>query len=226
MKLRNKHDRIKDLPLSTRPREKLKAMGVGNLASAELLAIILGTGTKKLNVLKLSQKVLDQYKDNQLSHTTLSQLLKIDGIGPTKATRILAMIEFGNRLFAKPTLGKIKIQTNEDVISQVREYSSKKQEHIIVLYLNARHELIQKEVIAIGKLNSALIEPKEVLSPALVSPCASFILIHNHPSGDPNPSEDDIDFTKRLQKASEIVGIQMLDHLIICPNDYFSFREA
>ncbi len=108
---------------------------------------------------------------------------------------------------------------------QVRDIATKKQEHLVVLYLNARHEMLQKDVIGIGSLNSLVITPKEVYSPALLIPCASIIVAHNHPSGDPDPSNDDIQFTRRIHEAGEILGITMLDHLVIAKSSYFSFKD-
>ena len=218
--------RIKDLPLSTRPREKLHALGVANLSSDELVAILLGTGSRKYNALALSSKVLAQFNFDKLATVTVAELMKVDGIGLSKATRIMAALELGNRVFGPSQLQKIIIRTTDDVLNQVREYATKKQEHIIALYLNSRHELLQKEVIGIGTLNSALIEAKEVLTPALLSPCSSFIVVHNHPSGNPTPSKDDIAFTLQLQKAAEILGVEMIDHLIIAQSGYFSFRDG
>lgn len=217
---------MKDLPHSLRPREKLESLGVENLTNEELLALLLSTGTKKTNVINLSKNLLKQIKLKGLKQVTLAQLSSISGIGKVKATKILAAVELGNRLFSPSTLSKVTIESTQQAINEVSEISAKRQEYIVVLYLNARHELIQKEVVALGKVNSALIEPKEVLGPALTTPCTGFIIAHNHPSQDPTPSREDIQFTVRLQKAAEIIGIDMIDHLIVCDSNYFSFRES
>lgn len=220
------HKKVSDLPKSIRPREKLEKLGVDNLTNEELLALLLSTGTKKTNVINLSKNLLNQIKLKGLKQTTLAQLSTINGVGKVKATKILAAVELGKRLFSPSSLNKVTVENTQDVINEVSQIASKKQEHIIVLYLNARHELIQKEIVALGKVNSALIEPKEVLGPALTTPCTGFIIAHNHPSNDPTPSREDIQFTVRLQKAAEIVGIDMIDHLIVCESSYFSFKEA
>lgn len=218
--------RLKDLPKTSRPREKLENKGSQNLSNVELLALLLGTGRPKKNVISLSQTLLNHYPLSKLSQITLSQLTAILGIGKSKATRILAALELGNRIYAPSSLNKSVIKTTIDALEQLRDITDKKQEHIVVLYLNARHELIQKEVVALGNLNSNLIEPKEIFYPAIMTPCAGIILSHNHPSADPTPSKEDIIFTKRIQAAGEILGIPLIDHLIVCSSGYFSFKKG
>lgn len=209
-----------------RIRETMESKGSQNLSDTELLALILGTGNTKKNVLALSQIVLQRYPLSKLSQISLSNLTSISGIGKTKATRILAALELGSRIFAPSSINKTIIQTTKDILREVKEIADKTQEHIMVLYLNARHQLIQKEVVALGNLNSSLIEPKEIFAPAIQTPSAFIILAHNHPSQDPTPSKEDIIFTKRVQAAGEILGIPLIDHLIVCPAAYFSFKEG
>jgi len=216
--------RIKDLPSSERPREKLLLKGNENMTDAELLALLLSTGTKKHNALSLGKLILQRFNVHQLTTISSKQLEKIQGVGRGKAARIIAAIELGKRIFVTPSITKIVITSTEEALQQVKHIAEKKQEHIIVLYLNARNELIQKETIAVGSLNFLVIEPKEIFSPAVISPCASVIIAHNHPSGDPQPSEEDIQFTRRIQKAGELLGIPLTDHLIISSTGYFSFR--
>lgn len=217
--------RIKDMPFSSRPREKLEVFGRQHLSNEELLAILLGSGTKKENVLQLSQKLLQAFPLSELSGIQANQLTKFPGVGKTKASKVLAAIELGERMFAPSLLHKVLIYSTEDAVEQLKEYALKKQEYLVALYLNARHELLQKEVIGIGSLNSMVITPKEIFSPAMQLPCASLIVAHNHPSGDPNPSEDDIKFTSRVHEAGEVLGIPLVDHLVIAKSSYFSFRE-
>ncbi|MGI8420610.1 MAG: RadC family protein [Candidatus Levyibacteriota bacterium] len=216
--------RIKDMPLSLRPREKLLAVGAKNLSEAELLAILLGTGSAKQNALVLGDKINKQFPLQKLDGQ-FDALVKYQGVGRAKAARIAAALELGERLFAPTTVTKIIIKTAHDVLTEVRDIADKKQEYLIVLYLNARHELVLKEVVGMGTLNSLRITPKEIFSHALQTPCASIIVVHNHPSNDPQPSNDDIDFTRRIHEAGEVMGIPLVDHVIVCKSGYFSFRE-
>jgi len=217
--------RIKDLHPSLRPLEKLSAQGAENLSTHELLALILGTGKPGQNVLSMAGKILKQFPLKKLTRVKLDELKTIPGIGKTKAARIKAAFELGERAFAPAALNKVIINSTADILDQVKEITDKKQEYLLVLYLNARHELLEKQTVGVGNLNTNLIEPKEILTQALLSPCAFLILAHNHPSGDPTPSKADIEFTFRIQKAAEIMGLTLLDHLIVCISSYFSFES-
>ena len=217
--------KLKDLPFDAQPREKLLAKGSQNLTDEELMAVLLGTGSAKQNVLQVSKNMLKEFPLKKLATTSLSIFIGLPGIGKVKALRIAAALELGNRIFSMPSLTKIIIRSTEDALSQLRDIMEKRQEYLVVLYLNARHELIQKEVIGKGSLSSMLITAKEVFAPALQSPCASMILAHNHPSGDPTPSDADIAFTTQIHEAGNIMGITMLDHLIVTTSGYFSFSN-
>ncbi len=174
----------------------------------------------------LSKRVLKRYPLKTLPACSLDQLITEPGIGKSKASRILAAVEVGNRIFAEEVLTKVMIHSTKDALLQVRDIAAKKQEYLQVLYLNSRHELLLKETVGQGGLNKMLITPKEIFSPALQTPCAGIIIVHNHPSQDPSPSEDDIAFTTRIQEASEVMGISLLDHLIVTTQRYFSFRDS
>ena len=224
--LKLKKLRIKDLPFSSRPQEKLLNKGHENLLDAELLAILLGTGSNKQNAIALSKTILNRFPLKKLSKTSISDLIKISGIGKSKATRIMAALELGERVFAPSLLTKVTIRGSEDLLAQIKDIADKKQEYLVVFYLNARHELLQREVIGQGSLNNMLITPKEIFAPALITPCASIIVAHNHPSGDPAPSDDDIAFTKRIHEAGEVMGISFIDHVIVAKSGYFSFRDG
>ncbi len=213
------------MPFSSRPREKLEIYGRANLSDVEIVAILLGSGSAKENVLKLSKTLLQKHPLQSFEHITAERLTKFPGIGFSKASTVLAAIELGERIYSQSLLNKVLIRSTEDAIEQLKEYTQKRQEYLIALYLNARHELLQKEVIGIGSLNSMVITPKEIFSPALASPCASIIISHNHPSGDAHPSDDDIKFTQRVHEAGEILGIPLVDHIIVAKSSYFSFRE-
>ncbi len=213
------------MPLTLRPREKLFLHGAHNLSEAELVAILLGTGSSKLNAIKLGEKLLAQFPHLKLSEKNLSEIVKYPGVGVAKAARIAAALELGERLFSPIAVTKIIVTSASDVLSQVRDIADKKQEYLIVLYLNARHELLLKEVVGMGSLNNLQITPKEIFGPALQTPCASIIVVHNHPSDDPTPSDDDIDFTRKIHEAGEVMRIPLVDHVIVSKSGYFSFRE-
>ncbi len=221
----NNNKGVLDLPISDRPREKLAAKGPENLTDTELLAILLRTGTPKENVLSMAQKFTKLFPLQKLPEVTHNDLVQIQGLGKVKAIELSAVIELGRRIFGKENLTQTFITTSQDALAQVSGLSGKKQEYLIVLYLNARHELLQKETVGIGSLNAAIIEPKEILHHALIKPCAEMIILHNHPSGSPDPSDADIQFTKRLQEAGKIMGINLLDHLIVTKTGYFSFAD-
>jgi DNA repair protein RadC len=217
--------RIKDLPKDERPREKLIKKGASALKLEELLAILLRTGTKNKNVLKLAKDILSRYNQEKLKNITYEELRNIYGVGPTKAVQILAAIEIGRRFFKPKEEKEIYIHSPKDVLKQTSHLKENKKENFVVLYLDARNKLITKETISIGTINSSLVHPREVFEPAIRELAVAIILVHNHPSGDPTPSEDDINLTKRLVEAGKILGIEVTDHIIIGKNKYFSFKE-
>ena len=217
--------RMKDIPVALRPQEKLLTVGKANLSDEELLAILLGTGSRKQNVLHLSTNLLRKYPLKSLSEKASDELIQLPGIGRVKASRVLAALELGARVHAPSSMTKVVIRSTEDVLAQLREIINKQQEYLLVFYLNARFELIQKEIVGQGSLNHMMITAKEIFAPAVTSPCAAIIVAHNHPSGDPTPSDDDIGFTTKIHEAGEVMGITMLDHLIVAKQGYFSFRD-
>lgn len=217
--------RIKDLPLSKRPREKLLEKGKENLSDGELLAILLGSGVAKKNALELARQILKKHSIRDLHTINLPDLIAIPGVGLSKAARIVAGLELGARAFSPSPLSSVRIATTQDVIHQVKDIAHKQQEHLVVLYLNARQELIANHTVSLGRLNMLQVEPRDILRPAFSTPCQTIILVHNHPSGDPSPSEDDVRFTVRIAKATDIMGIEVKDHVIVSPTKYFSFRD-
>ena len=216
---------IRDLPKSERPREKLLNRGPENLKDEELLAILIGTGFHGKSALKLARQILAKYPKNKLLKIQPNQLTEIKGIGSSKASIILAAIELVKRSLNLREETIPVIQSPKDVISQVSFLRDKQREHFVVLFLNARNQLITKKDLFIGTLNANLVHPREIFSEALKHNAASLILIHNHPSGDPEPSQDDLEITKRLREAGQIMGLEIIDHLIISHNNYFSFKE-
>lgn len=216
---------MKNIPLADRPREKLLTNNAENLSEAELLAILLGTGKRGQSVLSVSETILKKFPFKKLSQITIKELVAIPGVGRSKAARIYAALELGERLYAPASLTKAVLRSTQDVLVHVREIVDKKQEYLLVCYLNARYELLQKEVVGVGSLNHMMITPKEIFGNALKTPCAAIIVAHNHPSGDPAPSDDDIHFTRRIHEAGEVMGIPLLDHLIVASSGYFSFKD-
>lgn len=217
--------KIKDLPKVDRPREKLIAKGSQNLKDEELLAILLGTGIEGKNVMEVAKQILSRYSKKKLLKLTYHDLSKIKGIGSAKACIILAASELVKRALKIGQETLPKIESAKDVIAQAVYLRNKTREHLMVIYLNARNEMVWKKPMFIGTLNANLVHPREIFQEALKQNAASVILVHNHPSGDPEPSEDDLAITKRLVEAGKIMGIDVLDHVIITKNKVFSFKE-
>lgn len=208
------------------PRERLERHGAGALSLAELLAIILGTGTARKPVLELSANILNEFPLPKLAVCTLRQLCRFDGVSFGKAGAIVAAFELSRRLQRYPKEKKRRLASAEDVVSLVRpELGLATREHFIGLYLDARNCLLCKRVIAIGSLNASLVHPREIFKTALAESAAALVLVHNHPSGDPAPSDEDVMITKNLIKVGELIGIEVLDHVIVTQHDYFSFAE-
>jgi DNA repair protein RadC len=217
--------KIKDLPKVDRPREKLIAKGAENLKDAELLAILLRTGRAGKNVIEIAAQILSKHSKKRLLQMTYQDLVKIGGIDSAKATTLLAAFELSKRALEVNDTNLPAILTPQDVVAQLTELRLNKKEHFIVLYLNARNQLMHKETISVGTLNANLVHPREVFEPALKHSAAGIMVAHNHPSGDPKPSEDDIKLTKRLTEAGEMMGVQIMDHIIVAKNSHLSFRE-
>ncbi|MBT3249459.1 MAG: DNA repair protein RadC [Candidatus Pacebacteria bacterium] len=213
---------IQNLPKSKRPRERLISTGPQNLTQPELLAVVLGSGTNKRNVLALAKQILNKF-GSSLSTITLKQLTTVHGIGQIQAAKIIATLELGKRLHnLKP---KPRLLKPTDALREVSEIRPSHREQLIGLYLNARYELMAKEVLAVGSVNAHSIEPRDVFAPAIKLPCRSLILVHNHPSGDPQPSQDDISTSLKLKKAGRLLGISLLDHLIVTKDSHLSMQQ-
>lgn len=217
--------RIKDIPKIESSREKLIAKGPQNLKDEELLAILLGTGIEGKNVIEVAKQILNKYSKKRLLKLNYSDLSKIKGIGPAKACTILAAIELVKRGLDLGEETLPRIESIKDVIAQAVYLRDKTREHFMVIYMNARNEMIFKKPMFIGTLNASLVHPREIFQEALKQNAASVILVHNHPSGDSDPSEDDLIVTKRIIEAGKIVGIDVLDHVIITKNKAISFKE-
>lgn len=215
--------KIKDLPKVERPREKLIRYGPEKLSNSELLAIILGSGTKDRNVIELANKILKKFSADELPNLTFNDLKNYPGLGPAKACEIIACFELGKRLL-KGKRTKIYL-TPKDVWDELKDLHNHKKEHFVIFYLDARNQEIKREIISVGSLNANLVHPREVFEPAVRNLAAQIILAHNHPSGDPEPSEDDLEITKRLVESGKILGIEIIDHIIVAKNGFISFKE-
>jgi DNA repair protein RadC len=218
--------KIKDLYKNDRPREKLIKKGASALKKEELIAILLRTGTKGQNALQMAKSIVKNYDEKKLLNATYQELKNIHGVGPAKAVQILAAFEVGKRLYKEKEKSDVYINSPEDVVEEVKEIRESKKEHFVALYLNARKKLIHKEVISIGTLDASLVHPREVFEPAVRELASQVIIVHNHPSGDEKPSEEDIKITKRIKEAGSLLGIDLADHIIITKKDYFSFSDS
>ncbi len=219
---------VHDLPLSERPRERLLKLGTEALSVQELLALVLGRGTKGESVVLTAQKLLSNFGNlKNIASATVEELTQIKGIGLAKATQLKAALELGRRLEEQSTdTNKLTVRSPEDAVKAVRnKLKGKKREHFIALSLDTRNHLIGIHTISIGSLDSSIVHPREVFKEAITSSAASVIFVHNHPSGDPTPSDDDIKLTKRLVDVGEIMGIEVLDHIIICDTCYSSMKS-
>jgi len=214
---------IKDLPRVERPREKLIRYGPGRLSSAELLAIILGSGTKSENVVELAGRIFKRFGSEKLPTVTFEDLKNCLGLGPAKSCEIVACFELGKRLL-KDKRAQIYL-TPKDIWEELKDVRDHKKEHFIIFYLDSRNQEIKREIISIGSLNTSVVHPREVFEPAVRNYAAHLIVAHNHPSGEPDPSKDDLILTERLLEAGKILGIEVLDHIIVGKNNFCSFKE-
>jgi DNA repair protein RadC len=218
---------IRDFPQAERPRERLLTDGPESLSNHELLAIILRTGTKDESVLQLSSRLLKKFEGlRMLKDATVEEITSIKGIGLAKAVQIIASLELGRRIGRLQYEDRYVIRSPEDAAKYVMEdMRFLTQEHFVSVYLNTKNQVIHKKTIFIGSLNASIVHPREVYKEALKRSAASIICIHNHPSGDPTPSREDIEVTKRLAECGKIIGIELLDHLIIGEQKYVSLKE-
>jgi len=220
-----KHSKIKDLPRVEKPREKLAEKGAEALRDVELLAILLGSGYRGKNVLELARRILSEHPLIRLKSMSWQALRKLKGIGTAKACVIRAAFELSRRAFMVEEDLLPSIGNPRDVVDQIADIRRHRKENFVVLYLNARNQVIHKETVSIGTLNASLVHPREVFQPAVTRSAASLILSHNHPSGDTSPSEDDIEITRRMVHAGQIMGIEVLDHVIVSERSYRSLKE-
>jgi len=217
--------KIKDLLSDSRPRERLVKFGVKNLSDSELLALILRDGTRGENVIEMSNRLLSKYGLDKLADCSLKELQEIKGIGMAKACQILSLFEFNKRhaLSKKPIK---RITQAKDVFDYFHDrLRDEKQEHFYILLLNTKNHIIGEKLISKGILDAALVHPREIFKEAIKNSASKIILIHNHPSGDPQPSREDLELTERLMKAGEVIAMPVLDHVIIGNEKWWSWME-
>ncbi|MFS0575362.1 DNA repair protein RadC [Sporosarcina sp. 179-K 3D1 HS] len=218
---------IRDVHIADRPRERLIRQGASSLSNQELIAILLRTGTKEASVLVLANRILSSFdKIQDLKDATIEEMMAVKGVGKAKAVQLLAAAEIGKRLYRKHSEGRYVIRSPEDAASYLMtDMASLNQEHFVALFLNVKNEVLHKQTVFIGSLNSSIVHPREIFREAVKRSAASIIVSHNHPSGNPSPSPEDIEVTKRLIEAGSIMGIDVLDHVIIGDHAFISLKE-
>jgi DNA repair protein RadC len=217
-----KRHRMRDLPDADRPREKLLRKGAASLSDVELLAVLLGSGTRRTGVLDLASRILHSL-DGRLDRANTEQLQSIAGIGNAKACQIGAALELARRHIAK---GRHVIHEAADALPYLRSIRDKRQEHFVCISLNGANEVIESRVVTVGLLDTNQVHPREVFSDPLGDRAASVLVAHNHPSGTLEPSPEDLALTRRIVKAGDLLGIRVLDHLIVTADGFLSLKET
>jgi DNA repair protein RadC len=213
-----------DVEESERPRERLFELGPGALSDADLVALVFGSGSGGEGVLDVAARVTRSIHLRRLHQTAVEDLLAIKGMGPARAAQLLAAAEIGRRLW--PDADPIPLVRGPETIFELTaDIRRSNREHFVGFYLNSRNQVLRREIISIGSLNASIVHPREVFIPALAVSAASLILAHNHPSGDPSPSEEDLAITRRITESGRLLGVELLDHVVVARDAYTSFKE-
>ena len=207
-----------------RPRERLLEWGAAALTDVDLLAAILGTGTSGADVLETAGRIVRAVNVRRLHLVPTEDLLAVRGLGPARAAQLLAAAELGRRLWPDGDAAPL-VRGPEQIYDLTRDIRAANREHFVGFYLNSRHQVLRRDIISIGSLNASIVHPREVYLPAIALSAASLVLAHNHPSGDPTPSEEDLAITRRLHDAGRLLGIELVDHVVVARDAYASFRE-
>lgn len=218
---------IKEMPEDERPRERLINYGASNLSNEELLSIILRCGTKNKSVKELSTDILKEFKSlSNLRNATLNKLLSINGMGLSKSTILLAIMELSKRMYFENNNQKIILNNPEKIFNHTKYiFNNKKQELFYCLYFNNKQQLIGKELLFVGTVNQSTTHPREIFKYAYLYSASAIVCLHNHPSGDINPSREDILFTDALVEIGKMQKIPILDHIIVSNNSFYSFHD-
>ena len=218
---------VRDLPIPERPRERLIKFGPEALSAQELLALIIGRGIPKRSVLTIAQELLAKFGNiRSISQASIEALAEIKGVGLAKAAQIKASFELGRRQELEPELKDYDIKNPQSIVKAIRSsIKDKAKEHFKLILLDSRNKIIGISTISIGTLNANLVHPREIFKEAIMHNSASVVLAHNHPSGDPEPSEEDLKITERLVESGKILGIEVIDHIIIGKTNFASFKE-
>ncbi len=219
--------RIKDLPEAERPRERMERLGPEALSNRDLLAVLLRTGTRRASALQVADELMVRFPSiRELAEASVEELATVRGIGRAKAIHILAALELAKRLQDHRVSELDLISSPGDAADIVMEDMRRlDREHFVILMLNTKHRVMAKKVVSIGHLNASLVHPRELFKDVIRRSSAAVILVHNHPSGDPTPSEEDLAVTRRLAEAGKLLGISVLDHIIVGEHRYVSLRE-
>jgi len=209
-----------------KPRERILESSARDLTDGELLAAVLGTGYAGASVAEVAESVLRERPLEILGRMSPQELRRIPGLGPARSCQLLAAIEMGRRTHWGRRSEDRPIRSPDDALPLVQSFAFAPKEHFVTILLDTRHRSLGLEIVSIGSLSASLVHPREVFRPAILQGAASVILAHNHPSGDPSPSEEDLDITQRLIRVGQLVGIEVLDHLILGRGRPFSMREA
>lgn len=220
--------KLRDLPSEDRPRERLQQVGADNLSQQEILALVIEKGQAGQNVLQLAQELLSQFGSlGNLKQASLKELQNVKGIGFATACKLKAAFCLGEKALNHTPINGQKINNSQAVFEYLKEkYGSAKKEHCLLMTIDTRHRLIKQHTVSIGTLNASLVHPREVFKPAIKDSAAGIILVHNHPSGDLKPSANDDQITEKIKQAAKLIKIDLIDHLIVTNNDYFSYHEA
>ncbi len=218
--------KVRDLPEQEKPREKLLQLGPGHLTLTELVAVLLGVGTRKEEVLEMAQRIFKEYGEKSIAHETSAQKLadSLD-IPLSKACQIIASLEIGRRFYSSKAGRPVYIRTSKHAYQYLKDMGNYNKEHLRGLYLNSRYRIVHEELISVGSLTANIVHPREVFQPAIEHGAVAVIIAHNHPSGSIEPTSADTQVTTQLSEAGKLLGIELLDHLIITAKRFISLKE-
>jgi len=218
---------MKELAPDDRPREKLLRLGARALGDNELLALVLGSGSRRLDALGLANELLQSRGGlHGLARSNCGELARLKGVGAAKAAQVIAALELGRRTLAHAPSARIQLRSPRDAAAYLLpSFGSRPSEQFGVVLLDSKHRVLKTTVVASGTLNSTVVEPRDVFREAMLAAAAAVVVFHNHPSGDPTPSPDDVQLTRRLAEAGALVGIDLVDHLVLGDARYCSFKE-